>query len=240
MKQKDIIRFLIFRTLGNFFILLTLFGFLATFGPALYFEARYRIAQTFNVEYTLAQRDVIGGFREILEGRRGENSGGEGLFSTIINGKHAQVLLPKSTEFSLVIPKIGANEEIVKNVDPSNRDEYTSVLQKSLAHAQGSAFPGMDKNIYVFAHSADSFWSVGRYNAVFYLLKELEPGDEIIVFFHDRRYNYVVFDKKTVDANDVSHIAADASNTEQLTLQTCWPPGTTWKRLLVFAKPKGR
>lgn len=31
----------------------------------------------------------------------------------------------------------------------------------------------------------------------------------------------------------------EAQNGEEtLILQTCWPPGTTWKRLLVFAKPK--
>jgi len=25
---------------------------------------------------------------------------------------------------------------------------------------------------------------------------------------------------------------------ERVILQTCWPPGTAWKRLLVFATPK--
>jgi len=41
------------------------------------------------------------------------------------------------------------------------------ILQKGIAHAQGSVFPGMQGNIYLFAHSTDNWWNVGRYNAVF-------------------------------------------------------------------------
>jgi hypothetical protein len=39
-----------------------------------------------------------------------------------------------------------------------------------VAHAKGTVFPHKG-NIYLFAHSTDNWWNVGRYNAVFYLLK---------------------------------------------------------------------
>jgi LPXTG-site transpeptidase (sortase) family protein len=242
MKKKEVMRFLVFRTLGNFFILLTIFGFFATFGPAIYFEGRYRIAQASGVEFQVhpaAQEDSELG--KLLRKTREENIEATGdqdsLLGTIIKGDKEQILAVKSSEFSLIIPKIGASEVVTPNVDPSNTKEYTEALKKSIAHAKGSAFPGLNGNTYIFAHSADSFWNVGRYNAVFYLLKELSPGDEVIVIFQGKRFNYVVSETKVVDATDVSYINANLGAGETLTLQTCWPPGTTWKRLLVFAKP---
>src|SRR5262249_41872912 len=93
---------------------------------------------------------------------------------------------------------------------------------------------------YLFAHSTDSFWNVGRYNAVFYLLKDLKVGDDIIVFFQNRRYNYKVTETKIVDPSEVSLLTKAQQSDEQLVLQTCWPPGTTWKRQLVIAKPVGK
>lgn len=233
MKTKEIIRFLILRTIGNFLVLFTIFGFLATFGPALYFEATYRVATARGIQYQVAA-EVPTPNNTPSQG----NGTGGGLLEALLAADKEKILVPKSTYFSIVIPKIGASASIIANVDPSNEPEYLAALQKGVAHAKGSAFPGYGKNIYLFAHSTDNWWNVGRYNAVFYLLKELEKGDDISLFFVDRRYNYVVYDKKIVDPSDVSNLSAYSSQGENLVMQTCWPPGTTWKRLLVFAKPK--
>lgn len=242
MTKGEIIRFLTLRTIGNFFILATIFGFAATFGPAVYYEVNFRAAQFTGVTYSPPKEEPDGpsGFGEFLARRRGtlESAGAPRLFGAIISGERDQVLVPKSTAFSVMIPKIGANEVVVENVDPSNKDEYTRVLSRAVAHAKGSAFPGLAGTTYLFAHSADSFWNVGRYNAVFYLLKELTPGDEIVVFYENRRYNYYVEKQVIVDPEEVSYIDANLGEGEQLILQTCWPPGTTFKRLLVFAKPR--
>jgi len=43
-----------------------------------------------------------------------------------------------------------------------------------------------------------------------------------------------VIGKEIVDPTRVEFLTRK-SNREFLTLQTCWPPGTTLKRLLVFA-----
>jgi LPXTG-site transpeptidase (sortase) family protein len=138
-----------------------------------------------------------------------------------------------------VIPKIGATSKVIANVDPSSEKLFLPFLKEGVAHAQGSVFPGMKGNIYLFAHSTDNFWDVGRYNAVFYLLKDLNKGDEVIVFFNNVRHNYVVYDTKVVSASEVSYLVdSQKAEKETLILQTCWPPGTTWKRLLVFARPK--
>ena len=112
-------------------------------------------------------------------------------------------------------------------------------LRKGVAHAAGTVFPGMDGNVYLFAHSTDYFWNVGRYNAVFYILKSLEVGDEFYFFFLGRRYIYTINEKKIVNPEDVSYIVNSIGGEPRLTLQTCWPPGTSIKRLILTAKPKG-
>lgn len=242
MTSSERIRFLLLRTLGNFFILLTIFGFCATFGPAVYFEIIFRISNVRGIEYAVAEQASTVSFEDILAQRRNEqqqqvSGSSQGLLSSVLSGQKSQVLSPKDTNFSIIIPKIGASERVFENVDPSNEKEYGDTLLKGVAHARGSSFPGYGGNTYIFAHSADSFWNVGRYNAVFYLLKELQPGDDIVVFFQNKRHNYRVTETKIVDATDLSYLTADIGTGETLTLQTCWPPGTTWKRMLVFAKP---
>lgn len=243
MLKQEKIRFLVLRTLGNFFILLTIFGFIATFGPAVYFEVIFRISNFRGVEYTVAAAEADkANFGSILDERRNieqqhVSDSSQGLFNSLISGEKDQILVPKDTNFSILIPKIGASEKVFENVDPSNEKEYGEKLLKGVAHARGSAFPGYGGNTYIFAHSADSFWNVGRYNAVFYLLKELQPGDDIVIFFQNKRFNYTVTETKIVDATDLSYLKPDLGTGETLTLQTCWPPGTTWKRMLVFAKP---
>lgn len=245
MLRKEVIRFIVIRTIANFLLLFAIFGLLATFGPSLYYEASYQIAKFRGVKYVLAP-DVSSITSETELGRlvrkyrdQGQiNNQGSSLLGSIIANNHEKILVPPNTDFSIVVPKIGASEKITANVDPSNKDEYLRVLVNSIAHAKGTAYPGIDGTTYLFAHSADNFWDIGRYNAVFYLLKDMVPGDEVYVFFRGKRYNYLVYDTKLVDSSDVSYIDPALGQGERLILQTCWPPGTDWKRTLVFARPK--
>jgi sortase A len=137
--------------------------------------------------------------------------------------------------FSVVIPKIGAESDIIANVDAGNSKEYQKALEEGVAHARGTFFPGQGKTIFLFAHSTDSPLNIARYNAVFYLLRKLEKGDRIIVFFADKKYVYEVSGKITTTSGDTSWLAG--SSEERLILQTCDPPGTTFRRLLVIAEP---
>lgn len=227
MTRREIIRFLILRTVGNFLVLFAIFGILATFGPALYYEISFRIAEYRGVKYVVSSKPAV------------NQTTGVDNFAQVLTGSQQQILVPKDTQFSIIIPKIGASAKVFPNVDPSNPNIFLPILMQGVAHAKGTVFPGMDGNIYLFAHSTDNWWDVGRYNAVFYLLKDLKPGDEIVVFFQGKRYNYFVTGSKIVDPTDVSYIVNARNQTKQvLILQTCWPPGTTWQRLLVFASPK--
>lgn len=240
MNRREFIKLLVLRTAGNFLILFVIFGFFATFGPAVYYEISYRAGRAQGIKYKVVASSSESGFSKILQKYRNnpQNSNSPDFFKDILSSAKEKILIPPDENFSIVIPKIGAAERIQENVDPSNEKEYLDVLTHSIAHAKGTSFPGLAARTYIFAHSADNFWNVGRYNAVFYLLKELENNDDIFIFFKGKRFNYKVFDKKIVDADDVQFITQNPVSGEEMVLQTCWPPGTAWKRLLIFARPK--
>jgi sortase A len=140
------------------------------------------------------------------------------------------------TDFSIVIPKISAASAVVANVNPADEKEYKKRLKEGVAHAAGTKFPGNPGVIYLFAHSALSPVDIANYNAVFYLLKELKAEDEIIIFFAGQKYRYKV-NQTLVTTADETDWLTEPRNEEVLVLQTCWPPGTSLKRLLVIAKP---
>lgn len=139
------------------------------------------------------------------------------------------------TEFSVAIPKISAYSNVVENVDPNNSVEYLDALKQGIAHTKGTYFPGLGKNIYLFSHSTASSADIQKYNAIFYNLKDLDIDDQIIVFFRQEKFIYHVSEVVVVGADDTSYIYKDFGK-ETLVLQTCDPPGTTWRRLLVIAQ----
>ncbi len=244
MNKKEFVRFMIFRTIGNFLVLLTIFGFIATFGPALYYEASWRVGNLRGVNYRLAsdieasQETELGNLVRKYREQGQTEPAAPSLFRDILANTTEQILIPPDTEFSIVVPRIGASQRIQANVDSTNKDEYLEVLRSAIAHAKGTAYPGVNGTTFLFAHSADNFWNIGRYNAVFYLLKDLEPGDDVYLFFRGKRYNYEVYDKRIVEPSEIEHLDAALGQGEKIILQTCWPPGTAWKRTLVFARPK--
>ncbi len=158
----------------------------------------------------------------------------KGLLAKTFEFKKTELLVPEDPYFSVVIPKIAANAKVQSNIDPTDEKVYLEALKKGVAHALGTAFPGEGGHVFLYAHSTDYLWNVGSYNAVFYLLYKLEKGDEINVFYKGKRNVYKVIDKKVVTPSEVEYLTRK-TNKEFLTLQTCWPPGTTLKRLLVFA-----
>lgn len=241
--RKEVIRFIIIRSVGNFLVLFSLYGIGMTLGPALYLEVLYRFNQSRNLRYELVYKQspkiIEPGVVEELPIPTATpvpvlNST---FFGQIAGGDKIEFLQPVSTQFALVIPKIGANAPIIPNVDASDSKLYLSSLKKGIAHALGTVFPGVNGNIFLFAHSTDNFWNVGRYNAIFYLLKELEKGDEVNVIYKGKRHIYRVVNRVVVNPSETQYLTKQ-TNFEQLTLQTCWPPGTTFKRLIIIAKPE--
>lgn len=222
-KPKEYYKILYLRTLGNFLLFSSLFMIAKTFYLPVKEEIKYLINSWAEKKYVVSEKQ-----KEELP------TAPKGGLEQIFKKGQVEFLIPEDPQFSIVIPKIGANARILPNVDASDKDVYLSALQKGVAHASGTTFPGEGGHIYLFAHSTDYFWNVGSYNAVFYLLYKLEKSDEIDIFYNGQRYVYRVVGSQIVDPSQVEYLTRK-SNKDFLTLQTCWPPGTTLKRLLVFA-----
>lgn len=93
------------------------------------------------------------------------------------------------------------------------------------------------RSSFIFAHSAGNWYQANQFNAVFYLLNKLKTGDEIIVYYQAKKYNYTVSQSKFIEGSELSYMESKV-NQKQLTLMTYWPPGTTLKRLIIIAIPK--
>ncbi len=141
---------------------------------------------------------------------------------------------PVNTDFSIVIPKIRVNANVVKNVDPFDSRIYQKALTKGVAHAKGSGLPGFPGNVFIFAHSAINWYQASQYNSIFYLTNKLEPGDEIFIYYKGSKYRYSVTEKKIVAASEINYLTNNL-NTTSLTLMTCWPPGSNLNRLIILA-----
>ncbi len=227
--KHEFYRILALRTVGNFLVLFSIYMIGWVFYKPLIEEVKYGYNQVIGKKYVLA--DEAG-----PEFKSTTPDGPKGLLGNALNINNVEVLVPKDPNFSIIIPKLGANANIIANVDSANPDQYIPALEGGVAHAAGTKFPGEHGHIYLFAHSTNTFANVSRYNAVFYLLYKLEPGDEINLYYQGIRHKYKMTGKTIVDPSEVGYITR-TSEAEFLTLQTCWPPGTVAQRMLVFAEP---
>lgn len=202
------------RWVGFYFLLLALIGLFSFAGPAVFPLAKVKLSEWLNREEVMVKKS---GFAQLM-------------------WEEGNILAPESREFGLVIPKIGVNAKVVAGVNAADKTEYLDALSQGIAHAAGSSLPAENGLIYLFGHSTDYLWNVPELNALFYQLKDLEEGDLVSLIYQGERFDYKVTEKKIVEADDLSVLAP--VDEERLVLQTCWPPGTTWKRLVVIARPE--
>jgi sortase A len=147
----------------------------------------------------------------------------------------SDVIYPVDEEFGIVIPKISANAPVVPDVNWQDSSVYQRALTRGVAHASGTALPGEAGNVFIFSHSGVDFYEANRYNALFYLLNKLTPGDEVYLFYKKQKFVYKVMTQKTVAPENVEYLTGDKTK-KTLTLMTCWPAGTTLSRLIVIAE----
>lgn len=181
-----------------------LLGIIYLFYPVIYQEIKYR----------LADRNISDVSLETAE-------------------DNTKTIVAVDKDFSIIIPKIGANAKVIKNVNPFDSYEYRLALRDGVAHAKGTKYPGQAGNTFLFAHSTDNFYNANRYNSVFYLLNKMEIGDEFYFAYSNDLFEYVVEEIKVVDKDAIEYLDGTMSK-KTATLMTCWPAGTTKSRLVVI------
>lgn len=208
------------RSIGLIFLILPFLFFLVFYAPIIKLELAYRFRKTEKIagEKSLAFRPSLSGFGQLL----------------FLNERG--IISPANSDFALIIAKIGLNVPVVYNVDPADEKQYREALKNGVAHAKNTSLPNESGVTYLFGHSSNFPWEISPFNQVFYLLPKLEKNDEIILVFKGQNFVYRVSEKRVAEANDVSYLVS-ATGENKLVLQTCWPPGTDWKRYIVIAKP---
>lgn len=132
------------------------------------------------------------------------------------------------TSYTLSIPKLGIKEAKVSTSDYD--------LSKQLVNWGGTAVPGNEGNAVILGHSTIPWlFDPKDYKTIFATLHTLENGDTIIATVNGVIYTYKIFEMTVVDPSNTGAILGQNYDNSYITLVTCTPPGTTWKRLLVKA-----
>ena len=150
--------------------------------------------------------------------------------NTWFNFSRPQPLLPSSTitHYTVSIAKLRIKDALVT----IGGDD----LDKSLIHYGGTANPGEAGSPVIFGHSIlPQFYSPNSYRAIFSLLPNLKAGDEILVNFDGITYKYAIYDYYEVLPDEID-ILEQHYNRKDLTLVTCVPPGTYWRRGIIKAR----
>lgn len=178
---------------------------------------------------------------------------GIALFALLYVGFKAPVLLSQMNYFSqqnetpapaanvvqvgpepiLTIPKINVSAPIVfakSNAEAAIQKD----LESGVVHYDNTALPGEPGNAVIFGHSSNDWWEPGNYKFVFVLLDKLVVGDTFTVNYNSKQYVYEVTETKVVEPTDLSVLSQ--GSTPEMTLITCTPPGTSWKRLIIKSK----
>lgn len=134
----------------------------------------------------------------------------------------------QTPSYTISIPSIK-----IENADVSTAD---TDLTKHLVNYQGTSIPGKNGNAVIFGHSTlPQLFNIKNYKTIFANAYKLKNGDSIYVSISGATYTYKIFKTIVVDPSDTSALVQDYNNS-YITLVTCTPPGTIWKRLIVKAR----
>lgn len=134
--------------------------------------------------------------------------------------------------FKVEIPKLGVVAPVIIGVNPSNEEEYDKALTRGVVLMPGPGIVGKRGNVVIYGHSSAE--EEGPYQKIFATLNDLTKGDKVKIFYQGVEHIYEVREKKIVMPDDFSIL--NQTETEVLTLFTCWPIGTDKERLVIISE----
>ncbi len=141
-------------------------------------------------------------------------------------------------ENKLEISKLNVFAPIIFNKKNSNKEEIKQQLKKGVL-LYSDVLPGEKGKAIILGHSTPPGLSAINYTNIFSDLNQLEKGDEIIVYYNQKKYIYEVFDKRIFLPKDEEQVLLIKDRNQSiLILLTCWPPGKDYKRLGILTKLK--
>jgi sortase A len=134
--------------------------------------------------------------------------------------------------YELSIPKLGINNAKVSAMD-------TKLSEHLVQYFTTSNNPVEKGTSVIFGHSTlPQLFNPNNYKTIFANLHTLKTGDEFTVNVENKDYTYKIFSIEIVNPTD-PNIFSQAFDNSYITLVTCTPPGTVWKRLIVRASLTG-
>lgn len=130
---------------------------------------------------------------------------------------------------SISISKINIKAPLIQATG-STQTELNSSLNQGVILYPGSALPGENGEVFLSGHSSTYIWNKTPYGQVFASLNHLEAGDIVSLFYNNYQYDYRIIGKEILLPNQVK---ISGGSEPRLTLMTCWPVGTSLKRLIV-------
>lgn len=136
----------------------------------------------------------------------------------------------------LQVPSLKIDAPILWSSDPKNFDKD---LQSGVVHYPGTALPGQIGTAYISGHSSNYIWAKGNYNHIFTYLGNLADNASFQVTVTQKNgkqaiLHYVVTGRQEYAPDDIAQFQNRGDST--VALSTCWPVGSTAKRLVVFGK----
>lgn len=133
----------------------------------------------------------------------------------------------------IIYPRLGITAPVIF---PNSNDDSTilAALDTGTSFFPGTSLPGTSGNTVILGHSSGEWWKKSDYKYIFAPLEQTIVGDKIQINYLAKKYIYQVFNRKVVEPTEVSVLHQTPEDI--LTLITCTPPGTAWKRLIIQAK----
>lgn len=136
----------------------------------------------------------------------------------------------------LTVPGQGIRAALVEDVPLEDEAAYWQALTRGVAVARSSApLDALTGNTVLFGHSGRLTLKPSPYDSIFAKLSNVKVGDDVVLRSHGVDQRYVVTSSRSINADAVSVLEA-TSGKRTVTLITCWPLGTWYKRWVVVAE----
>lgn len=133
---------------------------------------------------------------------------------------------------AIIISKLGIRAPLLW-ASGTTQKQLNESLNQGVILYPGSALPGQDGEVVLAGHSSVFPWVKTQYGQVFTLLDKLQAGDTVAIIYGFRQYDYQIIGQEVLNPNQVK-----VSDTDRpvLKITTCWPVGTSAKRLVVYGE----